>query len=293
MVNFVSFYSEGGNYDKGLDLLESKNIMIENLKENNIKYSLYTPRILKNLGYNNHVKEYSNSGLVSANPNANMTGFFAWKPLVILLELEKVNNGDIIVYRDCNCIKYPQLKNFTNFQKNIDEIYNIVNFDFVITVENEHLKIGQHCKKNVIDDLAINKEFTRNFPLLVANFITCKKSATSIEILKEWNKYCLIDKYIDGEQYGELYPEFRWHTPEQSILGVLISNYVYQNKYNIPKKYPNLILIDRFINKRKIIIENFSTSSICHKKINYFKLLLIIIISIILFLIFSSHVNSS
>ena len=44
--------------------------MIENLIKNNIKYLLYTPRILKNLGYNNYVKEYSNSGLVSANPNA-------------------------------------------------------------------------------------------------------------------------------------------------------------------------------------------------------------------------------
>ena len=87
MIIFVSFYSEGQNYDKGLDLSESINILIKNLKENNIKYILYTPRILKSLGYSEYVKEYPNSGLVFMNHNANLTGFFAWKPLIILLEM--------------------------------------------------------------------------------------------------------------------------------------------------------------------------------------------------------------
>jgi hypothetical protein len=282
MISFVSFYSEGNNFDKGLDLSKSKDILIKNLIENNINYFFYTPRILKNLGYDKYVKEYPNSGLVSMNPNANLTGFFAWKVLIILLELEKINDGDIIVYRDCNCIKYPQLKKFNNFYKNINNIYNIVNFDFIISIENKNLKIGQYCKSNVIEDLAINKEFTRNFPLLIANFIICKKSNISIAILKEWEKYCLIDKYINGEQYGKLYSEFKWHTCDQAILSVLISNYVYQNKYNIPKNYPNIIFKNRDINRMEII----GSFNPCY-------LLLIIIISIILFLFFSSTNNSS
>ena len=41
MIYFVSFYSEGQNYDKGLDLSKSKNIVMQNLIENNIKYFFF------------------------------------------------------------------------------------------------------------------------------------------------------------------------------------------------------------------------------------------------------------
>lgn len=166
-----------------------------------------------------------------------------------------MNDGDILVYRDGNCEKYGVLKDFDNFEKNIREILNIVNFDFFVPVENNKYTLSGFCKSNVIRELAINEEFTKKYPLLIVNTIICKKSNISIEILNEWRKNCIIDKYIDGEQYGELYPEFQWHTPEQGILGVLISNYVYEGKYNIPKNYPNLMFLDRNINE-KIIINN-------------------------------------
>ena len=261
-IHYISFCSEGEPYDKGIDLSNSKKILIEKLKNTDINYFFYSPRFLKENGFSEYVKEHENPGLVSMNPNMNLVGFCAWKPLIMLLELEKMNDGDILVYRDCNCEKYGQLKDFDNFEKNINEIFNIVNFDFFIPVENNKLTIGNHCKSNVIRELSINEEFTRKFPLLIANIIICKKSNISIDILNDWKKNCLIDKYINGEQYGELYPEFHWHTPEQGILGVLISNYVYENKYNIPKNYPNLMLLDRNINNKIIIdkdknIENF------------------------------------
>jgi hypothetical protein len=262
-IHYISFCSEGEPYDKGLNLSNSKQILTDFLKDTDIKYFFYSPRFLKENGFSEYVKEYENPGLVSMNPNMNLVGFCAWKPLIMLLELEKMNEGDILVYRDCNCEKYNQLKDFDNFEKNITEILNIVNFDFFVPVENDKSTLSEFCKSNVIRELAINEEFTKKFPLLIVNIIICKKTNVSIDILNEWRKNCIIDKYIDGEQHGELYPEFRWHTPEQGILGVLISNYVYEGKYNIPKNYPNLMLLNRNINEKIIIdksiinIENF------------------------------------
>ena len=263
--HYISFCSEGPPKDKGYDLSSSKKILTEELNKTDMQYFFYSPQFLKQNGYGDFVKEYANSGLVSVNPNMNNIGFCAWKPLIMLLELEKMNDGDILVYRDCNCEKYPILKNFTHFKENINKILNIVHFDFFVPIENDTLKIGNHVKSNVIRDLAIDTEFTRQFPLLIVNVLICRKSKTSLAILQEWKKYCSMDKYIDGEQYGDLYPEFRWHTPEQGILNVLISNYVYEGRFNIPKNYPNIILKDRdikniiVINKDNNNIENFDS----------------------------------
>uniref|UniRef100_A0A6C0B318 Uncharacterized protein n=1 Tax=viral metagenome TaxID=1070528 RepID=A0A6C0B318_9ZZZZ len=254
-MHYISFCSEGEPNDKGLNLSGSKQQLIDGLKKTNLKYFMYSPKYLKDNGYGEFVKEHPNAGLVSMNANMNLVGFCAWKPVIMLLELEKMNDGDILVYRDCNCEKYGQLKDFNDFENAINHIMNKANFDFFIPRENMHLTLKQHCKPNIINELAIDKEFTKDFPLLIANVIICRKSKTSIEILEEWKKYCLVDEFINGEQYGDLNPEFRWFTPEQAILGVLISNYVLEGKHGIPKNYPNIILDNRNIHSVVIVDE--------------------------------------
>jgi hypothetical protein len=260
-IHYISFCSEGELHDKGLNLSNSKQQLTEILNKTDIPYFFYSPRFLKENGYGEYVKEHEKSGLVSMNPSMNLVGFCAWKPLIMMLELEKMNDGDILVYRDCNCEKYGQLKDFSNFHETIESIMNIVNFDFFIPVEDNRLTLGQHVKTNVIKDLAVDVEFTRKFPLLIANTLICRKSAVSMQILEEWKTNCLKDEYINGEQYGELFPEFRWYTPEQGILGVLISNYVLEGRFNIPKNYPNLMFGNRDIHNQIIInkVESFVT----------------------------------
>ena len=114
-INLVSFYSEGNPIDKGINLIDAKNLFIQKATNNVDNISLYSPQILKNLNYHTYIKEYPVSNLVNMNPNINYIGFSAWKPLIISLELEKMNDGDILVYRDINCIKYLHLQNFNNF----------------------------------------------------------------------------------------------------------------------------------------------------------------------------------
>jgi len=234
-------------------LSNSKRILSEILFKTKINYFFYTPKYLKDHGFGEYVKEHENPGVVSMNPNMNLVGFCAWKPLIMLLELEKMKNGEILIYRDCNCEKYEQLKNFDDFENKINRIMDICNFDFFIPRESMNLSIENHVKSNVIDELAVNVEYTKSFPLLIANILICRKSDTSIAILEDWRKNCFNDEYINGTIYKDLYPEFRWHTPEQGILSVLISNYVLHGKFGIPVNYPNIILKDREINNIIIV----------------------------------------
>jgi hypothetical protein len=305
-IHYISFYSEGEPYDKGLNLSNSKQILTDSLKGTDIKYSFYSPRILKEMGYGEFVKEHEKAGLVSMNPGLNYVGFCAWKPLIMLLELEKMQDGDILVYRDGNCEKYPQLKDFDHFHENVNQILKMVNFDFFMPADekigwlepNKVITIGHFCKSSVIRDLAIDAEFTRKSPLLIANTIICRKSPASIGILEDWKRCCMVDEYINGEQYGELYPEFQWYTPEQGILSVLISNYVHEGKYNIPKNYPNVIIenrelsraqfIDSIINQEKTA-EGFDTMTGCWWS-HYFPYMILLFVLFVVFFVFHKEV---
>ena len=256
-INLVIFHSEGPPHDNGLKINNLQPLFnIAKTHVNNIE--VYTPRKLKSMGYEKYVQEYPNTGLVKCNPGMKNIGFCAWRPLIIKLELDKMKEGDILVYRDCNIHKYKGLLNYNNFSDICLKFLKICNFDFCILREKEHLPLKYHCKTNIIRELGNNENFYYEFPLLISNFIIIRKSKISEELNNEWLKYCEIKEYIDGEIYGELYKDFRWSTPEQSILSIIIASWIKNRKHNIPLNYPN-ILSNRSFNFDKIIHpKNFS-----------------------------------
>lgn len=294
-IHFVGFYSEGTPHDKGINLNKEKNIIINELKNEVDSYSFYTPKKILDMGYDKHMIDFNNAGVVSMNPGMNHIGNCAWRPLIILLELQKLNNNDIVVYRDINCTKYPDLKNFKNFKNKVNNILTDVNYDFAIPRHSTNEKIIEHCKTNIIKDLAINQEFTSEFPLLISTYLIFKKTNNSIQFLNEWNDACLIRKYIDGEIYGEMSPKFKWSTPEQSIMSVIISNWVYEQKNDIPLKYPNFMINNKtrdfynylystnyeYLKLIKYNIEGFSSTN-NYNNISYIILILLCVISIII-----------
>mgnify|MGYP001235962192 CR=1 FL=1 len=247
IINLVTFYSEGIPHDNGLNLTINKDIIFQQKKHfNNI--SVYTPKILKNLGLNKYVKEYKKTGLVSMNKGMSKIGFCAWRPKILLLELEKMSEGEILIYRDMNIKKYPVLGNYDNIKNLALKILDIVEFDFFVPRENQTLQLKQLAKTNIIRELGDDHSFTYNFPNMISNFLIVRKSKVSIELLKEWENACLKDEWINGEQYGELHPSFMWSCPEQSILGVIIANWVRKKKHNISKYYPLIGFEGRNIN---------------------------------------------
>lgn len=245
IINLVTFYSEGPPNDNGLNLSSNRDRILEKkIHFNNI--SMYTPKILKNLGYNKYVKEYEDSGLNrSHNPGMHKIGNCAWRPKILLLELEKMNEGDIIIYRDMNIIKYPILDNYDGIRNLALRILDIVNFDFFVPRENSKLK--NYTKTNIIRELGDNHQFSYNFPGLCVNFLIIRKSNVSIELINEWKEGCLTERWIDPFQYGELDTTFLHSTPEQSILGIIIANWVRKRKHNIDIKYPKIGFMHRDI----------------------------------------------
>ena len=251
--NLVLFHSEGGDKDRGLPLTSEKNIMVESAKPHFDKISVYTPSIIKSTGYKYYVKERENTGLVSRNSGQQYIGFCAWKPLILLLELVKMKDGDILVYKDVNCTKVPAYKDFSYIRQKVDSYLNHVKFDVFVPRNhegwNEPFSNKYFCKTNIIRELGENHPFSYQYAGVCVYFMCIRKSAASMELLLEWLRACENEEWINGEQYGELQEGFQWSCPEQSILNVILANWIRKRKYNIPVFFPNLIFIERDFNR--------------------------------------------
>jgi len=255
--NFVYFFSEGPPHDNGQNLSENKKIVDTLIKPyfNNITH--YTPRIMKDIGFGNYVKEYDESGLVWKNVYHHKIGNAAWKPKILLLELEKMNDGDILIHGDINFKQYPVYKK--NGKKLIsiaEDALKCCKFDFFVPralyIKMKRTNnLDRQAKTNIIRELGENHKFTYNFPAIFGGLLlVIRKSNISMQLVKEWNDACLVDRWINTTQYGTLHENFNHSCPEQAILGVIIANWVKKKKYNIPLKYPFIGYKNRDIEKK-------------------------------------------
>ncbi len=238
-VNLVYFISEGPPHDNGNDLTANQSL-IENAAKGHVNtIACYTPRIMKELKLDSYVTDYVEPGLVTMNPGMYRIGNCAWRPKIMLLELEKMNEGDILIYRDSNIRKYSVLGDYEDIKAIAKQCLEICEFDFFIARETD-IPIKYHTKTNILRELGEDHPFSYEFRSLVSNFIIVKKSPVSIQLLTEWDNACCVTRWIDPFPYGDMMPGFRWSCPEQSILSVIIANWIRHKKHNIPPTYPKI-----------------------------------------------------
>lgn len=271
-TNLVFFYSEGAPNDNALDLCENKQLVLDAAKDHVDNISYYTPKKLRDLGWDEFLKEYDNTGLATANPGMSKIGFSAWKPLIILLELEKLNDGDIVIYRDANIKKYPQLADYSGIKSVAEECLALCGFDFFTPHHDFPIQNKNITKTNVIRELGEDHIFSYEYPTIMGNFIIARKSEVSIALLKEWIAGCKHDEWINGEQYGELDPSFVHSTNEQAILSVIIANWIRENKFNISRAYPFISFQGRNIKKIKFNTDFSYLSSLNSSKADHLAL---------------------
>jgi len=251
-LNYVGFYSEGQPNDKALNLSQNIPIVMEKIQNSFDNIIFYTPKKLRDMGLRQYVKEYRSKGCANKNPGLEKIGFCAWRPKILLLELEKMNDGDILVYKDTNILKYTNLydgfENVDVMKNKFENILNVCGFDFFVPRWDNKLKTLQCCKHRVLRELGNDDRFVYEFPLLGSFFILIKKSHYSIELIEEWLRACENEKWIMGD-YEKNHEGFCWYTPEQALLCVIIAKWVKRGK--LPKTYPNLI-ISRDIDNQQI-----------------------------------------
>jgi hypothetical protein len=185
---------------------------------------------------------------------SNVVGLYSFKVVMMLHELSKMNDGDLLVYHDINYEKYPKYKNFEDIIEVALECLDKCGSDFFVPFHDQYMenydtvRLVHQTKTNVIRELGEDHPFSYNFPQVHAYIFIMRKSAETIEILNEWKSAMENEEWLDGKQYGEMDPRFcGWTLIDNALLSMVIANRVRRNK--LPERYPGLYFSDRNIHK--------------------------------------------
>lgn len=166
-------------------------------------------------------------------------GYWLWKPYLIKKTMEKMNNGDILVYADCGC-------EIASYKKHeINNLFEIVKNDYIIgsfiCIEKEYNKMDLLLKFDMLKDEYLNTPQRQASALII---LVCEKTRKFVE---EWYNigcdYHLID---DTPSIHKNLDCFKEHRHDQSIFSLL------SKKYNIYSSISLIWIIDIKRNKTGI-----------------------------------------
>jgi len=177
-------------------------------------------------------------------------GYWLWKPYLILKTMNKLKNGDIILYLDCGCELDLSEKNYL--------------LDYIEIVKKDKI---MGCDTNCIEQLWNKQDFIELMNMNYTTYLTTTQHEAGAllilvcdetrKLIDEW--YTLACNYHNIDDSPSIIPncpEFKEHRHDQSIFSLLTK------KYNI--------FSTTYIKHHCIkYIRNRSGDTKIHKKINW------------------------
>jgi hypothetical protein len=163
-----------------------------------------------------------------------------------------MNDGDILVYHDCNIVRYPFFQLDSNhFKDNVKSLFNS-SLDVIIPFENPYnhdLRCKNYVKNEIFKKVGKENDYYKNFPLLHANRIFIRKSKLSENFILNWLKLCKTDLILP-----EINENIKWHTHDQAIVTVLYRKYIEMGFFD--ENAPNLYIKNDLFTKNNILRVN-------------------------------------
>jgi hypothetical protein len=148
-------------------------------------------------------------------------GCWIWKPHLIYKELEKMNEGDILVYADSGCeINKNGKKRFLEYidlLNNNEHGYGLISFYL-------EFKECFYTKKTIFDFFNVGDEIKNSFQNM-ATIQIIKKNKHSMDIIKKWSDITKNHILINDVLTNNEDPQFIDNRHDQSIYSVLVNIY--------------------------------------------------------------------
>jgi len=154
-------------------------------------------------------------------------GYWLWKPYIIKKNIEKMNDGDILLYLDCGC------EIDINNKDTLLSKFEIVKREHIIGTntnqpEGKWNKMDLICKLNMLDDKYLNT--LQRQAGVVLYFISNKTR----ELVNEW--YKLASEYHFLDDSPSIKPNlknFKEHRHDQAIFSLLTKKYNLYSNHNL------------------------------------------------------------
>jgi hypothetical protein len=186
-------------------------------------------------------------------PHKRGFGWYAWKPLIILDALSKLDYGDIVLFTDADT--YPV--------RDISVLFNICDKEGLMLFEVTGESNRTWCKRDCFIVMGQDEAKYHDSQAVVARFMLFKKGDwQAYQILSEWLAYCVNPRAntFDPSILGPELKGFKEHRCEQAILGLLA------HKYNC-RLYREACEIGEISNKDRDLYEQlFSQVNLWNKK---------------------------
>ncbi|OQP45455.1 hypothetical protein A4H97_32445 [Niastella yeongjuensis] len=173
---------------------------------------------------------YAANKAVLDNPRG--LGYWLWKPYIILETMNRVEEGDIVVYSDSGI----------EFTAPLDPLIELcVQKEPVVLFANGNLRNSMWTKRDCFILMNLDrKKYWRGIQC-DGSFALFRKSRETIQFLNEFLTYCCDERIISdmpNTMGKKNLPDFIEHRHDQSILSLLACHYQLPY-YRIPTQYGN------------------------------------------------------
>lgn len=228
-VTLLTFFTEGPPDDRGLPLVDVNRRFRDAVSPYVDHYVAYNPKMLAALGPEGAESCADLTHWLQEHPHRHelghynrvwaRVGFSRWKALLIrdYLARDTVRMGDIVLYHDVNCVKYPQyLEGIAEWRSLCVEILDTLGCDVFAPAG---LPLFWDVKASLIRRYL--RDVDRYERGVWSGLLVIRKSPQSLAFVDEWQRMCAdLD---NSSPLPNPNPDRHviWHSVDQSVLGVL------------------------------------------------------------------------
>jgi len=188
-------------------------------------------------------------------------GLWLWKPYIILKSLEKLNDGDILLYVDAGCEFINDPSSLISLARN--------NASGIVAFDCRPLQNKQFVKRKTFINMDCDNHYHWDNHHVIATVILFKKCQKTILFVKEWLRECEVVSSLlpeIKEPNDDNFSDFIAHREDQSILSLLVSKYNLET-YRNPSKWGNFLKMEQYRETGELICYPYylknTTNSYC------------------------------